>query len=47
MRSLGRGFTLRDLKLEPVSLLEMMNTPVERQEKLESVFWRPPFHIMW
>jgi hypothetical protein len=34
---LGR-FNALDLKLEPISLLEMMDAPIEGQEKFEPMF---------
>jgi len=41
----ARGYP-RNLELEPLSFLEMMNATVERQQKLEPVIWRAMIHIM-
>jgi hypothetical protein len=46
VRPKRRGLDARDFELEPVSLLEMMDTPVERQQELEPVVGRASVHII-
>ncbi len=47
MWSFRRWRHTRDGELQPVTFLQMMNAPVERQQELESVIRRRATHITW
>src|SRR5688572_21638802 len=46
VRSLHRGLEARDLKLQPVPLLEVMNSTVKRNQKLKTMIGPAPTHIL-